>query len=1096
MSTYLIIFLKSRFLRKFRERLSISQQTTTNLDRPDSENQCDQNVDTIIQMADTAHQIQGFWPMTTHYRKKLVAVIALSFLSFTSPLLLIRSAGAESVSAPKASSKEISSLIEKFKSNDEKELDAAIEKLIKIGEPAIPALIEALREENLLVRRSVAQALGGNGNRAIPALVKASKDSDVKVRRNAVNVLRDIMRYYVSQELSEAKNAVPQLIPLLKDSDAEVRRSAASVLGNIGTEAKNAVPQLIPLLKDFDAGVRSSAAFALGRIGAEAKTVVPQLIPLLKDSDADVRSSAASALESMGAEAKTVVPQLIPLLKDSDADVRNSAAFALGNIGAEAKTVVPQLILLLKDSDADVRKSAANALGRIGAEAKTAVPQLIILLKDSDAGVRSSAAYALGRIGAEAKTAVPQLILLLKDSNAEVRRDAADVLGRIGAEAKTAVPQLIILLKDSDAGVRSSAAYALENIGAEAKTAVPQLISLLKDSDAGVRSNATDALENIALSLQEKAKTLTPSELNQAVFNLESALKILEESTPERDKSSSYYDSQSKKKIPNLRAYINVLKAEQNANLFNLISQNQWVVVTIIYLIFFPSLWFAILRLRPLWLLRINDALKPYEFKLPETWGGAPVRIRDLTFISIFIYRPRVLDSWVLAHIETVREQFSQRNTVKSRATYIPVSFELDDKKLPQLRGQDLPAIFTKKRICLLIWGEGGIGKTSIACQIADWAMEPDKTQRLCKHLMIPILIEEELDSKVAEGKHPFFEAIRGQLKSITNHPTPIAEELLQKLLQQRRILVIADHFSEMAETTQKEIDPNAADFPINALVVTSRLDSTMGKANKNTLHPLRIEGSELSAFMEKYLDKLGKLNLFNGSQFHYACGDLAKLLEEIRIQGRSTTVLFAKLYADVLVAKMEGNKSGKLPENIPDLMLSYLNELNRDMVENKLTDITVHEDAKLLAWECLKLTYRPTSTKILDAINALSAFHSQDVDRRFNYLQEKLHLMQTNVPSKENVRFVLDPVAEYLAGLHLVDIYGENESKWRDFLIDADFQNSPEAIKGFMLAVRDCYLAKIPGARDTNFLPKEIAARYNVSIAVPPQSPQAVSPG
>ncbi len=800
---------------------------------------------------------------------------------------------AEIPNTSKASYQEINSLIKQLKSNDEKELDAAMEKLGKIGEPAIPALMESLQDKNLLVRRSAAQILKEIGVPAIPALVKALKDSDVKVRRNAVNVLKEIIRYwYVLQELSEAKNAVPQLIPLLKDSDADVRRSAASTLGNIGAEAKNAVPQLI---------------------------------------------------------------------------------------------------------------------------------------------------------------------LLLKDSDTDVRRSAGDVLGRIGAEAKTAVPQLIPLLKDSDANVRSS---------------------------------APDALENIALSLQEKANTLTPSELNQAVSSLESALKILEESKPEGDNSILYIDSDKKRQIGNLRVYIKNLKAEQNANLFNLIRQNQWVAATIIYLIFFPSLWFAILRLRPLWLLRINDALKPYEFKLPETWGGAPVRIRDLTFISIFIYRPRVLDSWVLAHIETVREQFVQRNTVKSRATYIPVSFELDDKKLPQLRGQDLPAIFTKKRICLLIWGEGGIGKTSIACQIADWAMEPDKTQRLCKHLMIPILIEEELDSKVAAGKHPFFEAIRGQLKSITNHPTPIAEELLQKLLQQRRILVIADHFSEMAETTQKEIDPNAADFSINALVVTSRLDSTMGKANKNTLHPLRIEGSELSAFMEKYLDKLGKLIFFNGSQFHYACGDLAKLLEEIRIQGRSTTVLFAKLYADVLVAKMEGNKTGNLPENIPDLMLSYLNELNRDMVENKLTDITVHEDAKLLAWECLKLTYRPTSTKMNDAINALSAFHSQDVERRFNYLQEKLHLIQTNVPSKENVRFVLDPVAEYLAGLHLVDIYGEDERKWRDFLIDADFQNSPEAIKGFMLAVRDCYLAKIPGAKDTNFLPKAIAARYNVLITVPPQSP------
>ncbi|MEZ2236475.1 HEAT repeat domain-containing protein, partial [Microcoleus sp.] len=766
-----------------------------------------------------------------------------------------------------------------------------------------------------------------------------------------------------------------------------------------------------------------------------------------------------------------------------DADVRKSAASALGRIGAEAKTAVPQLIPLLKDSDADVRSSAADALGRIGAEAKTALPQLILLLKDSDANVRSSAAFVLGSIGAEAKTALPQLILLLKDSDANVRSSATSALGSMGAEAKTAVPQLIPLLKDSDADVRSSAADALGRIGAEAKTALPQLILLLKDSD----TSATNALVSIALSLQEKAKTLTPSELNQAVSNLESALKMLEQSKPERDKSYWYSDSQ--QTIANLRVYINVLKAEQNARLFNVITQNKWVAATIIYLIFFPSLWLAILRLRPLWLLRINDALKPYEFKLPETLGGAPVRTRDLTFFSCFLYRPRVLDAWVSAHIKIVREQFSQIETVKSRAIYIPVAFELDDKKVPELRGEDLQSIFTKKRFCLLIWGEGGIGKTSIACQIADRAMAADKSKRLCKHLMIPILIE-QLGSESLAAKHPFLEAISGQLTSISNYPTSIERELLQHLLQQRRILVITDHFSEMAETTQKEINPNSPDFPVNALVVTSRLDSTMRNVPKTTIHPLRIEGSELSAFMEKYLEKLGKLHLFNGSQFHYVCGDLAKLLEEIRIQGRSTTVLFAKLYADVLIAKMEGVKDQNLPQNIPDLMLEYVKQLNRDVAENKLTNRTVYEDAQLLAWECLKLTYRPASTKIKDAINALSVLNSQNAEQRLNYLEEKLHLLQTNLPSQENVRFVLDPVAEYLAGLHLVENYDNNESKWRDFLIDADFQNAPEAIKGFMFAVRDCYLAKIPDAKDTDFLPQQITSRYNVTITAVAVSP------
>jgi hypothetical protein len=49
---------------------------------------------------------------------------------------------------------------------------------------------------------------------------------------------------------------------------------------------------------------------------------------------------------------------------------------------------------------------------------------------------------------------------------------------------------------------------------------------------------------------------------------------------------------------------------------------------------------------------------------------------------------------------------------------------------------------------------------------------------------------------------------------------------------------------------------------------------------------------------------------------------------------------------------------------------------------------------------------------------------------------------------------------------------------------------------QSFLLAVKACYLDKIIGAKDTDFLPKEITSRYNITIAVPPQSPQAVLPG
>src|SRR4028118_2199025 len=115
--------------------------------------------------------------MTKHYRQRLVAVIALSFLSFTSPLLLTRNAAAQKLTASKANSKEIASLIEKLKTNDERELDAAIKKLGKIGEPAIPALMAALQDKNLQVRRSAADALKQIGRPVVPALVMALKNS-------------------------------------------------------------------------------------------------------------------------------------------------------------------------------------------------------------------------------------------------------------------------------------------------------------------------------------------------------------------------------------------------------------------------------------------------------------------------------------------------------------------------------------------------------------------------------------------------------------------------------------------------------------------------------------------------------------------------------------------------------------------------------------------------------------------------------------------------------------------------------------------------------------------------------------------------------
>jgi hypothetical protein len=366
--------------------------------------------------------------------------------------------------------------------------------------------------------------------------------------------------------------------------------------------------------------------------------------------------------------------------------------------------------------------------------------------------------------------------------------------------------------------------------------------------------------------------------------------------------------------------------------------------------------------------------------------------------------------------------------------------------------------------------------------------MSDTPEERICNHRMLPVLIESELNMEVADCKQPFLEAIRGQLQDLTDTAEPICEELLEQLLQQRRILVIVDNFSEMSEETQTAIRPEMPNFPVNALLVTSRLEETLGQVTKTVIQPLRIAGKRLSSFMESYLSQRKKRELFSDTEFFNACSQLSTIAGD-----RNITVLLAKLYADQIIAKKEGTTDGNLPANIAELMLHYLNQLNRSVTENKFSDFTVHKDAKILAWECLKPTYRPAAANRQNAIDALG---EQNAESRLKYLEDKLKIIQTKGVAHDQIQFALEPVAEYLAALHLLDINGKDESKWQDFLKVADSQNSPEAIKGFLLAVKDCYLDKIPGAKDTDFLPKEITSRYNITIPVPPQSPQAVLPG
>ncbi|ASC69522.1 hypothetical protein XM38_004490 [Halomicronema hongdechloris C2206] len=475
--------------------------------------------------------------------------------------------------------------------------------------------------------------------------------------------------------------------------------------------------------------------------------------------------------------------------------------------------------------------------------------------------------------------------------------------------------------------------------------------------------------------------------------------------------------------------------------------------------------YLGVLWIKPLWLLKLpsTDITVPWsDWKLP------------LGMVRSLKYRDRVLDVWVEQHWQTAKGEFFKLSTVDNRAIHIPLPVTLDKVKISDLTGPHLAPTFQRKTAVLLICGEGGIGKTSLACQIAQWGLD----KQLSPHRMIPVLIETELDGEVT-----LLAAIRGQLNALTNQPDPIAPDLLEKLLQRQRLLVIVDHLSEMGEATRDQIKPQLADFPAKALVVTSRLEESLGGIRKTVVRPMQVEANRLWPFMSAYLEAKGKQDLFEDDQYSDGCDRLRRMARE-----RSITVLLARLYIDHMIQERQG-AGGILPDSVPKLMLSYLNQLNFNLAENSRDNLAVQRDAKLIAWECLQQTYRPVWIKKVDAIAALARVEdSASAQDRLEYLEKRLQFLQTPEPG-DSTRIILDPLAEYLAAAYWVEQTCQQpnpKAAWQRFFADVDqtlekTNETPEIIRGFLLAVRDCCIDNANDDRIPKELPDQLARKVDL---------------
>jgi outer membrane protein assembly factor BamB/HEAT repeat protein len=236
----------------------------------------------------------------------------------------------------------------------------------KVRETAEAALVQGARRSFPLLRRFLTpehenlhavtfQIIQRIGPPAIPLLVELLRQDSDSIRRSAIDELIDLAPH--------TEWIQPALRRALRDHDSTVAGDAARALGALGKRATPSVAALVTTLSHEDPYVRIYAAEALASIGPSAATATNALAEVLADPVPGVRWSACEALGSIGPAAQSAVPQLIDALEDEFLYVRIFAAGALGSIGPKAQSA--REALRAAAADPALRDEVEWALSRI-----------------------------------------------------------------------------------------------------------------------------------------------------------------------------------------------------------------------------------------------------------------------------------------------------------------------------------------------------------------------------------------------------------------------------------------------------------------------------------------------------------------------------------------------------------------------------------------------------------------------------------------------------------------------------------------------------------------------------------------------------------
>jgi formylglycine-generating enzyme required for sulfatase activity len=440
-------------------------------------------------------------------------------------------------------------------------------------------------------------------------------------------------------------------------------------------------------------------------------------------------------------------------------------------------------------------------------------------------------------------------------------------------------------------------------------------------------------------------------------------------------------------------------------------------------------------------------------------------------------YTPAQLQSWVERHQPQLSAAFRGLPSVQARQVHVPLEVCLIPAGAAATEGPRLlqpedmqPLLEAAGSQVLLLSGDGGAGKTSLAFAIARWWLEgePGGVVRL------PVLIETALGPRetLVDRVRSW---LRNQLAIATEQE--LALELVEALLAAKRLIPIVDHLSELTPAARDQL---LAALPAGLVLVTSRSDhDRFPERPLSRILPQRIAVERLQAFFLDYLRRKGQDEALSDDDLMPAQAQLKRIVGDKRI-----TVLLAQMFIDDVIANRE---QGLLAGSVPELMLSYVRRLDTpaDPALRRREGLEISEKLVQRALRVVALAshrqgpggqplFQPLEFSDALARRALMAeepagpgLTRQQAEALLSYLIELRLLLQPGA-ALDRLRFPLDPLADHLAAAEQFERLEaqalesaepeQGAAAWEAFLAALELRPAAERerMRGFLLALRD----------------------------------------